>query len=252
MYKRQVLFRNEKVPDLPISWIETPSARDLWSHLQVDCVEGVEGCDALTIPHNSNLSGGLLFESARLTNETGRPEIDAEEAAARERWEPLVEIMQHKGDSECDVRAEIWADDEECGFEKFAYDRFGSKNSRFVEARLPSPRNFVRDALARGLAIEERTGANPFKYGIIASTDTHIAAPGLAEEKDHPGHGGAGKGGGASSAEDFPDDFEFGPGGLAVLWAEENSRDALFAAMQRRDAYGTSGCLLYTSPSPRD
>ncbi len=238
---RNVLFRNAKVPDLPISWLETPSARDLWRHLQEDCVDGIDGCDALTIPHNSNLSAGLIFESARLTSETDVPEIDAEEAASRSRWEPLVEIMQHKGDSECDARAEIWADDEECGFEKFDYDRFGAKNSSYVESRLPTPRNFVRDALARGLAIEERTGANPFKYGIIASTDTHIAAPGLVAEKGHPGHGGAGKGGGASSAEDFPDDFEFGPGGLAVLWAEENSRDALFAAMQRREAYGTSG-----------
>jgi hypothetical protein len=75
----------------------------------------------------------------------------------------------------------------------------------------------------------------------LASTDTHIAAPGLTEEKNHPGHGGAGMGAGEGVPQGFPDDLEFNPGGLAVLWAEENSRDALFAAMQRREAYGTSG-----------
>jgi hypothetical protein len=82
---------------------------------------------------------------------------------------------------------------------------------------------------------------NGFQFGVIGSTDTHIAAPGMTAEKGHPGHGGAGVGAGEGVPTGFPDDFEFGPGGLAVLWAEENSRDALFSAMQRRETYGTSG-----------
>lgn len=239
---RNVVFRTAAVPDLPRSWIETPTAMDLWDHLEEECVESVEGCDAITIPHNSNLSSGLMFETARLADTTVPGPIDLDEAERRPRWEPLVEMMQHKGDSECDSFAsEIWSDDEACGFEKLPYDRFGAMATDVVEVQSPAATNFVRDAWKQGLRIEEALGANPFKYGVIASTDTHIAAPGLVAEKDHPGHGGAGRGGGAAAADAFPDEFEFGPGGLAVLWAEENTRDSLFAAMQRREAYGTSG-----------
>lgn len=239
---RNVLFRNDKVPDLPVSWIETPSAMDLWDHLQRDCVDGIEGCDVFTIPHNSNLSSGLMFQTARIHDAFVPGAVDAEEAARRARWEPLVEMMQHKGDSECDSLAgSIWADDEACGFEKLHYDSFGASQSGWSEAQQAAPSNFVRDALKQGLRYESELGSNPLKYGIIASTDTHIAAPGLVAEKNHPGHGGAGKGGGAESSNTFPDDFEFGPGGLAVVWAEENTRDALFSAMQRRETYGTSG-----------
>lgn len=239
---RNVVFRNERVPSLPVSWIETPSAVDLWDHLEAQCVEAGTGCDALTIPHNSNLSAGLMFTSARVEDSGAAPVVDREEAARRGRWEPLVEMMQHKGDSECDPLAgSIWADDELCGFEKLHYDRFGTSQSSWTAFHQATPPNFVRDALKQGLRQEAELGANSLKYGIIASTDTHIAAPGLVAEKNHPGHGGAGKGGGSDSANDFPDDFEFSPGGLAVLWAEENTRDALFAAMQRREAYGTSG-----------
>ncbi|MDG2303389.1 MAG: DUF3604 domain-containing protein [Candidatus Binatia bacterium] len=239
---RNVVFRNDQVPDLPVSWIETPSAMDLWSHLQEECVDGIEGCDALTIPHNSNLSGGLMFQTAKVSEDAIPGAVDREEAKLRSRWEPLVEMMQHKGDSECDPLAgSIWADDEACGFEKLHYDRFGATQSSWATWQQAAPSNFVRDALKQGLRYEGELGANPLKYGVIASTDTHIAAPGLVAEKNHPGHGGAGKGGGAEAADEFPDDFEFSPGGLAVLWAEENTRDSLFAAMQRREAYGTSG-----------
>ncbi len=238
---RNVIFRNARVPAMPISWVDTPSAMELWDRLERECVEGLPGCDVITIPHNSNLSGGLMFQSAAVREaEPAELPIGAVEARRRSRWEPLVEIMQHKGDSECDPAAG-WGDDELCGFEKLPYDRFGAKFSSFVERRRPARSNFVRDALLRGLAIQAREGANPFHFGLIASTDTHIAAPGRTAEKGHPGHGGAGEGAGAGLPVGFLDDFEFNPGGLAVLWAEENSREALFAAMQRREAYGTSG-----------
>jgi len=237
---RNVIFRNDRVPAMPVSWVETPTAVDLWDRLEAACVEGISGCDAVTIPHNSNLSAGLMFESAAIAkpSESGAP-ISASEARRRSRWEPLIEIMQHKGDSEC------WrgldTTDEACGFEPLQYDRFGPKFSRMARRRAPAASNFVRFALAQGLRQQALLGANPFKYGIVASTDTHIAAAGLTEEKGHPGHGGAGIGSREGVPQGFPDDIEFNPGGLAVLWAEENTRDALFAAMQRREAYGTSG-----------
>jgi hypothetical protein len=241
---RNVIFRNDKVPDVPASWIDTPSATDLWNALEEKCVRGKPGCDALTIPHNSNLSAGLIFETADVKGETASHPIRADEANRRSRWEPLVEVMQHKGSSECDARLPEWSNDEACAFEKLPYDRFGGKGGYMrSEVRPPTAANYIRWSLAQGLRQLETLGANGFKFGLIASTDTHIAAPGLTAEKKHPGHGGAGKaaGGGDLDLREFPDDFEFGPGGLAVLWAEENTRDALFAAMQRREAYGTSG-----------
>jgi len=237
---RNVIFRNQRVPELPVSWIDTASAADLWDHLEAGCVKGIPGCDAITIPHNPNLSAGLLFETASLaSSEDADKPVDVREAERRARWEPLVEIMQHKGDSECQLG--VGNTDEACGFEKLPYDRFGAKFSRFATYQPAGPGNFVRWALKQGLRQQASLGTNGLKYGIIAGTDTHIAAPGLTEEKNHPGHGGAGMGAGEGLPEGFPDDLEFNPGGLAVLWAEENTRDALFATMQRREAYGTSG-----------
>jgi len=241
---RNVVFRNAKVPELPASWIETPSAWDLWEHLDRDCLEAGNGCDVLTIPHNSNISGGLMFRSAKLEGSQGPfPAVDAEEARRRARMEPIIEIMQHKGSSECDVVAGF-RNDETCDFETLAYDSFGGGRPNFLTgpSRLPDANNFVRWALSEGLRQQRDLGANGLKYGIIASTDTHIAAPGLtAEDEKHPGHGGFGKGGGAVTPTDFADDIEFGPGGLAVVWAEENTRDSIFEAMLRRETYGTSG-----------
>ncbi|HIF97780.1 MAG TPA: DUF3604 domain-containing protein [Myxococcales bacterium] len=241
---RNVIFRNERVPDLPPSWVETPSAYNLWEHLQRGCVDGVEGCDVLTIPHNSNLSGpGLMFASAkvRTLGDLDMP-VDREEASLRQRWEPLVEIMQHKGDSECLLGGETT--DEACGFEKVPYNSFAGVGRIATEGSLvlgpslqPDKRGMVREALKKGLVIQGQVGENPLKYGIVASTDTHLGTPGLTIEDEAKGHGGAG----ARNAAGLPDDLEFNPGGLAVIWAEENSRDAIFAGMQRREAYGTSG-----------
>ncbi|MGH0029808.1 MAG: DUF3604 domain-containing protein [Myxococcota bacterium] len=240
---RNVVFANENVPAYPTSWVETPSAWDLWQHLQRDCIEGTPGCDVLTIPHNSNLSGpGLMFESAKLTGpEDASQPVDAEEARLRQRWEPIVEIMQHKGESECLLGGDTT--DEECGFEKLSYNSFAGVG-RFRQLNLsqdlaPSRKAMVREALKKGLAIEGLVGANPLKYGIVASTDTHLGTPGLVAEDDSKGHGGAGMQ--AGLAKGLPDDPEFSPGGLAVVWAEENSRESIFAGMQRREVYGTSG-----------
>jgi len=257
---RNVIFRNEKVPAMPLSWIETPSAVDLWDFLEQKCLADIPGCNALTIPHNSNLSGGLMFETARVSStEVPAGAVTAEEARRRARWEPLFEVVQHKGSSECDRRSSVWATDEFCDFEKLPYDSFGGKNTGSFKSgpitwaswffddsmkqvtKLPEPNNFMRWALKEGLRQQQELGVNSFKFGIIGSTDTHIAAAGRTEEKGHPGHGGAGMGAGEGVPKGFPDELEFGPGGLAVLWAEENNRDSLFAAMQRREAYATSG-----------
>jgi hypothetical protein len=238
-----VVFRNDKVPPYAPSFVEAGSAAALLKELERTCVQGTPGCDALTIPHNSNLSGaGLIFASAHLEGpQDAEMPVTAEEAALRQRWEPLVEIMQHKGDSECLLGGDTT--DEACGFEKLPYNSFagvGRFRGVLPENELaPTRKGMVREALKQGLALEASLGTNPHKYGIVGSTDTHLGTPGLAREDDSKGHGGAGMQ--AGGALGLPDNTEFNPGGLAVFWAEENTRDALFAAMQRREAYGTSG-----------
>lgn len=255
-----VIFRNHQVPDHALSWIESPSQVSLWDYLDEECVAQTPGCDAVVIPHNSNLSGGLMFETARVGGQSVPAEpVTAAEAKRRAHWNTLFEVMQHKGSSECDNRLQIWSEDEYCGFEKMGYDRFGGKNTgdlkfssfgwligfmgedRIPVTKAPDETNFLRYGLKKGLKQQAELGVNSFKFGFISSTDTHIAAPGLTMEKNHPGHGGAGMGARDDVPTGLPDELEYGPGGLAVLYAEENTRDSLFAAMRRREAYATSG-----------
>jgi len=229
---RNVIFRNDAVPDLPISHVEAPQPEQLWRQVGDACA-ALPGCEFLTIPHNSNLSNGLMFQPVIAD---GTP-LTAAAAGARAAMEPLAEVMQHKGDSECQLGGETT--DELCGFEKLPYQNFMANYLPMTAAPAPDA-SFLRDALKRGLVEEERVGVNPFKFGLVASTDTHIGAPGAVREDQFPGHGGAGAPP-DTTAPGLPDEIELNPGGLAVLWAEENSRDALFAAMRRREAYGTSG-----------
>jgi hypothetical protein len=234
-FHRNVIFANEQVPELPISFIDSPDLYAFWGRLERECIEGGTGCDVVVIPHNSNLGAGRMFETMR---SNGLP-ITAEQARNRTRFEPLVEMMQHKGESECMLGLET--EDELCQFEKLAMRDFGG---RFFSpsAKPPIARQFVRNILKEGLLEEHRLGVNPFRLGIIASTDTHLGTPGLvAETADYPGHGGAGKPAGDALPAGLSDELDFNPGGLAVLWAEENSRRSLFDAMRRRESYGTSG-----------
>jgi hypothetical protein len=105
---------------------------------------------------------------------------------------------------------------------------------------VPAPRSFAREILGAGLAEEERSGVNPFRLGLVGSTDTHLGTPGFVDEDRFVGHA-AGRATSRTEVPPLPDDVWFNPGGLAGLWAEENARDALFEAMRRREAFGTSG-----------
>lgn len=233
---RNVIFRNHVVPDDPASYIEVGQEEGLWSALDTECIAGGT-CDVLTIPHNSNLSSGLMFETV---DAEGQP-FDAEYAETRARMEPLVEVFQHKGSSECLPGAS--ASDELCNFELMPYRTLATANIGGAPQEL-EPTDFVRDALTEGMRLEESLGTNPFQFGLIASTDTHLGTPGATEEDGFPGHGGAGLTVRDALPVGLPDRVWFNPGGLAVLWAEENSREALFTAMRRREAYGTSGTRI--------
>ncbi|MDX2166333.1 MAG: DUF3604 domain-containing protein [Deltaproteobacteria bacterium] len=230
---RNVIFRNDDVPALPLSFVDEPVPQRFLARLERECPQAGGRCDVLTIPHNSNLSNGIMFP---VVEPDGQP-LSRETARLRHDWEPLVEVMQHKGDSECALGGETT--DEQCGFEKLPYQNFGANFMPILTEPAP-PSAFVRNALKSGLEQQARLGVNPFQYGIIASTDTHIGAAGGVRPDTFVGHGGAGAPPDTPGA-GLPDDIEFNPGGLAVLYAEENSRDALFAAMRRREVYGTSG-----------
>jgi len=234
-FHRNVIFANDVVPELPTSFIETPDLVQFWGRLDRECRSAPGGCDVLVIPHNSNLSAGRMF---RTQTEDGLA-IGKTEVERRNAFEPLIEIMQHKGESECAYG--LGTQDELCRFEKLAHNSFGAQALPGSDDA-PLPRQFVRNILKEGLRVGARLGTNPFAFGFIASTDTHLGIPGLAKESSsYPGHGGAGKPPGEELERGFPDYLEYNPGGLAGVWAEENSRTALFSAMQRKETFGTSG-----------
>ena len=241
---RNVIFRNATVPALPVSYLDQQTPRGLWAALESACQDALTGCDWLAIPHNSNLSGpgGFMFlpENAPATG-SGGTSLTAADAATRAAMEPLVEIYQHKGASEC--RAGVDSTDEACGFELVSRTQLigaSNPNQTFTN-RL----GWVRNALKEGLVQEQLLGVNPFRLGIVASTDTHDGDPGDVREDSYVGHTGVNDDSPADGQLNLTANTswngEHGSGGLAVVWAEENSRDALFAAMRRRETYGTSG-----------
>jgi len=230
MIHRNVVFRNERVPDLPATYVEERTGEALWRVLRAGCLERGNGCDAIAIPHNSNLSAGRLF---RVETESGAP-IGREDALLRSRIEVLAEITQHKGDSECPA-----GDDPLCAFERLPFSKMNQSVSPLLWEP-PAPLSTVREALGEGLVQQARIGANPFRLGIVGATDTHLGTPGMVDEDAFVGHG-AGLSTSRLEVPPLPDDVLMNPGGLAGVWAEENSREALFLAMRRRETWGTSG-----------
>ena len=235
---RNVIFRNSEVPDLPISFVESKNAPTLYRQLDQQCAGAGKGCDAVVIPHNSNISLGLMFQEVTPAGS----DITEDDARLRARYETLVEIIQHKGASECYFGASpLLAEDELCDFEQLPWNSFSGNTFDAMRKPIQADAGMVREVLHRGLQQQVKLGANPYKFGFIGSTDSHRSMAGGVAEFDFPGHGGAGNAGAEVDAQGLPDQWEFNPGGLAVLYAEQNSRDALFAAMQRREAYATSG-----------
>lgn len=240
---RNVIFRTSRVPELPISHFEAPTAGELWQRLQTDCRDAIHGCDVLAIPHNSNWSNGNLF-----TPELAPDADEAEVAEVRADLEPLLEIYQHKGDSECqNGLSGVGAPDELCDFEKLRLPPFddcgdGTGSQGMVNLGCLSRLDFLRGILLAGLGAEQRLGVNPFRLGVLASTDTHNGTPGMVEESAYPGHFGAReRDATARLTGSVPAGPRNSPGGLVAVWAEENSRDALWDALRRREVYGTSG-----------
>ncbi len=229
---RNVLFRDMIVPDYPISAIEANTPVKFWEGLETFTKEGAT---VLAIPHNSNLSKGMMFDDKQLD---GTP-IDKAYVTTRNKFEPLVEMYQVKGSSE--VHAEFWKNDEFADLE----------NATFLPAQ---ESNYVRYALKKGLEYEDKFGVNPFKYGLIGSTDTHNGTPGNTEENDDfiGNHTRIDKNAAnrryrdwvltASEADYDTKVYEaINPGGLVAVWSERNTRGEIWDALKRRETYATSG-----------
>ena len=226
---RNVIFRDSTVTDLPLSSYDTNKVEELWDWLQT---AQDEGSTLLAIPHNSNASKGQMFPKV---DNYGNP-VDAEYASTRAQWEPLIEMMQIKGNSE--VHRSFWTADE---FADFENANSIQKNSN----RYFSKRDFVREGLKLGLAYEQGLGENPFKLGFIGGTDNHNGLMSDVAESDFiGGHGPedgtvdrrrtAGVGG-------WIDGVDLSIGSLAGVWAEENTRASIWDAMKRRETFATSG-----------
>ena len=271
-YHRNVIFRNDIVPDLPVSYIDAPFDFMLWQQLD-DVCKGKLDCDYLTIPHNSNLSNNRLLTPYANLEQTMENRVAY--AQARQENEPIMEIFQHKGGSEClnGLSNIIGAPDELCDIEQVR--QIGSRAKR-INISLDGPKlvfdvedpeaetveceddkvgrhgmmgggcvsenDFLRTALLTGMAEARETGINPVKLGVVAASDGHTTTPGSVKEDQWQGYVT-----GEMTIEErlqpgtLPSGILGNPGGLAGVWAEENSRDAIFNAMKRRETFGTSG-----------
>jgi hypothetical protein len=233
---RNVVFRGSSVPPVPPDPFNAKRPEAMWQMLRDDCIDAGTGCDVITLAHNTNLSAGTYFQRS---GNQDLP-IDAEYLRERALMEPAIEIYQQKGSSECIVGSS--APDEFCGFEQFPYENFTALSVGLVGA--PVEGGFARAAFGRGMELERDYGVNPFRYAVIAGTDAHMANPGAVAEYDHPGNGDAVSRIQVSAdplEQGLVDDPYFGSGGLAGVWAEENSRDAIFDAIVRKETFGTSG-----------
>lgn len=231
---RNVIFRNSHAPEHATSAYDAATVLDLWRSLERDCQAP---CEALTIPHNLNKMWGVAYSGLTID---GDP-YTIDDWSLRGRSEPIAEMFQIKGASECSIGA--GATDEECMFEQAIPVCEEGQSLACV-----SENSFAREGLKKGLLLQDELGYNPLRFGFVAATDAHNSNPGDAEEYDYRGGSGL-FGSPARRRLDTPrDSFKSGiernPGGLAVIWAEENTRDALFDAMKRRETYSTSGVRI--------
>jgi len=230
---RNVIFRGPDYPQQPFSALDSQRPEDLWDYAETLRARDI---DSVLIPHNPNMSQGLMFA----TTDSGGAPVTREYAERRAANERLVEIAQNKGTSE--TRPEFGAPDEFAGFELIDLPN---------EQGADPAGGYVRQALARGLEIEAATGVNPFRFGFIGSTDSHS---GLATTEESNFAGALGRSDDMSDPQMVLTQVNpvagapaaiFSAGALTGLWAERNTRESLFAALQRREAFATSGTRIH-------
>ncbi len=226
---RNVIFRDANVPDSPISYIDVNREDGLWQWMRKQEAKGIK---ALAIPHNSNASKGMMFPSS---NAAGDP-MDKDYAQTRQHFEPLIEMMQVKGNSE--VHRKFWEADEFANFENA--DSIQNSSGRIFKKK-----DFVREGLKIGLGFEQKLGVNPFKYGFIGGTDNHNGLMSdLAEDSFIGAHGpedGSVEVRRTGNVTGWIDGKDLSIGSIAGVWATENTRAAIWDAMKRRETFASSG-----------
>ncbi len=240
---------------IPYTSLDSDEPEDLWAWLEATSKKA--NTDFLAIPHNSNISGGLMFP---IVQSDGKA-VDADWAKLRMRWEPVVEMTQIKGDSETHPR--LSPNDEFADYETYEHliavegveapSMFGDgflgelseSDRKFIEQnerRVVEFGDYARTALMRGLVVEDRVGANPYKFAMIGATDSHTAMA-SAEENNFHGKMAIDSTPGTKQKDVIPGTpgWDMGAAGLAGVWATENTREAIFDAMQRKEVYATTG-----------
>lgn len=227
---RNVIFKDKNVPAQPFDYLNYPSTSQLWGVLSSQCT-AERGCEALTIPHNSNASKGQMFV------------FSAADVANMERYQRLVEVHQHKGSSECLSDTADGGQMLACTFEV----------GPGVSADSDRP-GYVRPALESGLSYYAQNKKNPLQLGFVAATDTHNSTPGHVKEDTWPGHLGTTDNTPLLRVAKYTGNCDpnqtgcqenanvnFNPAGITGVWAEQNTRESIWAALKRREVFGTSG-----------
>jgi len=237
---RNVIFRGNTAP-APYTSADSRDPQDLWTWLSQ--IRG-QGFEALAIPHNANASNGLMYDWTTLD---GRP-IDEAFAQLRAANEPLSEVAQNKGSSE--THPALSGNDEFANYEIF---------DKLLIGNVPSKPggSYWRDALGRGLALQNRIGVNPYKDGAIGGSDLHSGLS-VSSAQEYGGIAAANLGGGKQTKEQTAQTLGVGgqpaaaginavvlsPGNLTGVWAEANTREAIYAAFRRKETFATSGSKL--------
>jgi len=221
----------------PFTSQESPDPRELWKALQA--VEDETGARVMAIAHNGNLSNGMMFPSTTVDGE----KITRGYAETRARWEPIYEVSQVKGDGE--AHPTLSPNDEFADFENWDWDNIGRTEEKedWMLAH-----EYARGALKLGLQYEESLGVNPFKFGMISSTDGHNTIS-TTEEDNFFGKFPESEPGPARFINAMANDMlwqntKLVASGYAAVWAEDNTREALFDAMMRREVYATTGSRI--------
>lgn len=241
---RVVMFRDgadrtSKI--LPFSQYDSVDPEDLWQYM-ADYEEKTGG-HVMAIPHNGNLSNGLMFG---VETYSGKP-LTEDYAKNRMRFEPVAEVTQQKGDGE--THQLLSPDDQFADFETL--DK-GNLNGKVAKTPEMLPREYARSALKEGLRLEQKLGTNPYKFGMVGSSDNHTALPTTREENNFSK---------ASFVEPSAERAEHplvegekpelsimltdvGAAGLAAVWARENTRESIWDAFARKEVYATSGTRM--------
>jgi hypothetical protein len=234
-WHRNLIFASDSVTREALDYVSYPDVGKLWSAIDEQCLPE-NGCEVLTIPHNTNLS------------ESGNFSIETDSDRRRQqriRYERLVEIHQSKGNSEC--LPEHWDDTgADCGFERVLprpADKHLAEESMTAETWRQLRAAYARHLLSRGLEayrLNEQVPGNPLQLGFIGSTDVHSTTPGNTAEDNWKGDAWSSPGDPASRF----NRLNYNPGGLVAVWAEQNTRADIFRALKDRRVYGTSGTRI--------